>query len=108
DLVGLAEPLRDAAEVLVDEAEPDALGDVLSGGGPRDDVRPGKKGEEARVRSPAPVAVQEDSALALPAQVALATQRVQYSPDGAVVGDQRRALPGEDVEGDVDADEIEH
>jgi len=56
DLVGLAEPLRDAAEVLVDEAEPDPLGDVLSGGGPRD-VRLGKKGEEARVGSPAPVAV---------------------------------------------------
>src|SRR5262249_5541545 len=108
DLGGLAEVLGDAREGLRARGQPDPLGDVLPRGRPRRDVRLGKEREEAWVLSPASVPVQEDAALGLAAEVALGTQRGQYSPDGTVVRDQGRALSGEDVEGDIDADEIEH
>src|SRR5262249_16932833 len=106
-LVALAQALGETPEILVDETQPDALGDVLARTGPRRDVRLCEEREQARIRSPAAIPVQEDPALALPSQVAFRTQRPEDSTDLAVLGDERRPLPVEDIERDVDAHEIE-
>src|SRR5215470_6575361 len=106
-LLAVAQLQGDTAEILVDEAHPDPLRDVLSYIRPPCHVRRREQSEQARIFSTAPVSIQEDSALGLPSQVALCAQRLQDSSDATVVGDERRPLPAEDVEGDVDANEIE-
>src|SRR5262245_31854786 len=107
DLVALAQLLGDAAQILVDEAQPDPLRDVLRRPR-RGDAASRQQGAQERVHAAAEVPIEEDAALALPSEVPLGAQHPEDAPGVAVVGDQRRTGPGQDVERDVDADEIEH
>src|SRR5262249_52039016 len=107
DLLALAQSLGETPEVLVDEPQPDALGDVVPRTGRRCGVRLCEQGEQARVRAPAAVPVQKDAALAFPSQVTFRAHGAQAPAHHAVLGDQGRPLPVEDVQRHVDADEIE-